>query len=465
VSDKLYFEELTFERIADICEFENPYGVIISVGGQTPNNRAKSLTKYGFNILGTSAENIEKAENRNKFSNLLDKLSIDQPSWNKFTKLEDAIDFAKRVGFPVLARPSFVLSGSNMKICHTQEDILNYAKNALEVSKDYPITVSKFIEGAKEIEVDSIAQKGIIKAFVISDHIENAGVHSGDASISFPPQELYVETLRRLRTIAAKIAKKLEITGPFNIQAIAKENKVFVIEVNLRASRTFPFISKVTGVDFIGMFVDSLFEKNIVGAQIDFTQYPFVASKVAQFSFARIKGADPVLDVEMASTGEVACFGDDLEEAFLKGMLSVGAVLPKKGIFISLGGTANKLKFAASLPNISKIGLPIYATAKTSRFLRKNGIKTTKLYKIHEKKIPNVLEIFQQKKVDLAINLTDQNYKKDINDDYEIRRSAVDHNIPLFTNEKKAELFLRAFSMYKLEDLMVKEWSEYAKAG
>lgn len=464
MSDKLYFEELTFERIADIYEYENPTGVIISVAGQTPNNRSKSLTKYGFKILGTTAENIEKAEDRNKFSDMLDRLSIEQPSWNKFSKLSDAIKFSRRVGFPVLARPSFVLSGSNMKICNNEDDIESYAKSALEISSEYPITISKFIEDAKEIEIDAVAQKGIVKSYIFSDHIENAGVHSGDASISFPPQELYIETLRRLKIITFEIAKNLNITGPFNIQAIAKDNKIFIIEVNLRASRTFPFISKVTGIDFVGMFVDSLFGENVKKVKIDSTDYPFVASKVAQFSFSRIKGADPVLDVEMASTGEVACFGEDLEEAFLKSMISVGAIYPSKGIFISLGGDANKIKFKDSIVNLLKIGLPIYATAKTSRFLNKNGLKTTKLYKIHEGKKPNVLEIFQKGKIDLAINLTDQSFKKDINDDYAIRRSAVDHNITLFTNDKKAELFLRAVAKYKLYDLKVKEWKEYARS-
>jgi len=461
ISDKLYFEELTFERIADIYEFENPHGVIVSVGGQTPNNRAKALKKFGFNVLGTDPRNIDRAENRGKFSKLLDTLSIKQPPWDEFSDLKSGISFAKKVGFPVLARPSYVLSGSNMKIAYSVEGLKSYAETSSRISKDYPITISKFIEDAKEIEVDCVAEKGKIKAFIVSEHVENAGVHSGDATIIFPPQKLYIETLRRLRRVAEDIAKALSITGPFNIQCLARDNDIFVIELNLRASRTFPFISKVTGVDFIKLSVDAFFNKNTAPASINLSHFDFVAAKVAQFSFARLIGADPVSDVEMTSTGEVACFGDSEEEAFLKAELSVGGRIPKKGVFLSLGGEQNKLDFLESSYRLSKLNLPIFSTEKTAKFLNKNGVSAKKLFKIHEGKAPNILQVFRKREVDLAINIVDRNVKKDINDDFAIRRFAVDQNIPLFTDKKKAELFIKALVEVDLEKIPVKRWSEY----
>ncbi|MBI4089745.1 MAG: carbamoyl-phosphate synthase (glutamine-hydrolyzing) large subunit [Candidatus Levybacteria bacterium] len=459
VSDRLYFEELTFERIADIYDFEKPYGAIISVGGQTPNNRAQSLKQYGAIILGTDPMDIEKAEDRNKFSKLLDKLNILQPAWNKFSTLKSAFSFCKEVGYPVLIRPSFVLSGTLMRICHNEQDLRYFLKKATYVSKEYPITVSKFIEDAKEIELDAIAQKGEIITSVISEHVEDAGVHSGDASIVLPPQKIYVETQKQIEEIARKLAIELKITGPFNIQFLAKNNKVQVIEVNLRSSRTYPFISKVTGVDFIKVAVDSFFGEN--KRTIKIPQINFVAAKVAQFSFARLTGADPILHVEMASTGEVACFGEDIEEAFLKGQLAVGEKIPQKGIFLSLGAEENKINFLENAKKLATIGIPIYATEKTSLFLIKNGIKAKRLYKIHEKKSPNILECFQKEKIDLAINIVDSHVRKITDDDYAIRRSAVDHNISLFTNIQKAELFIKAVTSKKLEDLPIKSWNEY----
>ena len=459
-TDRLYFEELTFERIIDIYEFENPFGIIVSVGGQTPNNRANALYKYGAKILGTHPKNIEKAENRSKFSALLDKLKIEQPAWNKFSSNSQALKFAQKVGFPVLVRPSFVLSGSNMKIVYTKDELQTYLKKMLIVSKDYPVTISKFIQEAKEIEIDAVAQGGILKTLAISEHIENAGVHSGDATIVFPPQKIYIETFKQLRNVAKKLANELSITGPFNIQCLAKDNNISVIEINLRSSRTFPFISKITGVNLMDLSVDAFFGKAI-NTPINPMNYDFVAIKAAQFSFSRLSGADPVLDVEMTSTGEVACLGQDPEEAFLKAELSVGNKIPNKGIFVSLGGEENKVKFLDAVIGLAKIKLPIYATEKTSKFLNENGLKTMPLYKIHENKKPNILEIFQLGKVDLAINITDHHFKKDVNDDYPIRRSAIDHNIPLFTNLKKAELFIKAISTKKLKDLEIKSWDEY----
>lgn len=460
ISDRLYFEELTFERIADIYEFENPFGVIVSVGGQTPNNRAKALKSYGCKILGTNPDNIDRAEDRNKFSSLLDLLSIKQPEWSRLSTLKSSLRFAERVGYPVLIRPSYVLSGSNMRICYNESQLREYLNTPSLMSEDFPVTVSKLIEGAKEIEVDCVAQKGKIKAFVISEHIENAGVHSGDASILLPPQKLYFETLRRLKNIAYDIAKTLNVTGPFNMQCIAKDNEVYVIEVNLRSSRTFPFISKVTRVNLIKLATDAMFKNNIPEVPINLLDYNFVAAKVAQFSFARLTGADPVLGVEMASTGEAACFGQTAEEAFLTAELSVGGKIPKKGIFISLGGDENKVMFLETVKRLCKLGLPLYTTEKTGQYLKKNGISAQKLYKIHENKYPNILEYFRMGKVDMAINLTDKDIKKDIDDDYAMRRSAIDQNIPLFTNMKKAEMFVKAITRKEGKD-DVRPWSEY----
>jgi len=459
ISDRLYFEELTFERIADIYEFESPFGIIVSVGGQTPNNRAKSLTAQGFNILGTSTKDIDRAEDRSRFSRLLDDLSIIQPAWNKFTDIKSAVEFSEKVGFPVLIRPSYVLSGTSMRICHNKEELSVFISEAVLVSKEYPLTVSKFIEEAKEIELDAVSEKGEVKAFVISEHVENAGVHSGDATIVLPAQKIYLETQRKIEEVGKKLAKALSITGPFNIQFLAKDNKISVIEINLRSSRTFPFISKVTGVDFIKLSVDAFFNKNL--PVVPTNSIKFTAAKVAQFSFSRLTGADPVLDVEMASTGEVACFGEDIEEAFLKGEIAVGAVIPKKGIFISLGGEKNRVDFLKSIERLKQVKLPIYATKNTSIFLKKNGLVTKVLHKLHEKKSPNILDFFQRGQVDLAINIDDKNVKKEINDDYAIRRSAVDHNIHLFTNLKKADLFIKALVEKNLDSLPVKSWDEY----
>ncbi len=480
VSNRLYFEELTFERIADIYDFENPYGIIVSVGGQTPNNRAKALKSYGANILGTDPKNIERAEDRTQFSKLLDTLGIKQPLWNKFTNVEKASEFCKTVGFPVLLRPSFVLSGTLMRICHNQQELIHYLNDATEVSKEYPITVSKFIEEAKEIELDGVAQKGSAGPLIISEHIENAGVHSGDATIVLPPQRINAETKAKIEDVGKKLAHALSITGPFNIQFLAKDNNISVIEINLRASRTFPFIAKVTGIDLIKLSVDAFFDRHSgererlqnrfwtslstlssrPKGQNDKSSLPFVAVKVPQFSFARLTGADPILHVEMASTGEAACFGEDVEEAFLKGEIAVGGHIPKKGIFISLGGQENKMRMLETIKLLPSLRLPLYATEKTSVFLKKNGIDASRLYKIHEKKSPNILDFFQKRKIDLAINLLEENPQDD-SDHYTIRRAAIDFNIPLYTNRQKAKLFIKAIATKKLEDMPIKSWGEY----
>jgi len=461
ISDRLYFEELTFERIADIYEFENPTGVVISVGGQTPNNRAQSLKNYGCHILGTDPVDIDRAEDRSKFSALLDELNIKQPPWNKFINIFEAIKFAKKVGFPVLIRPSYVLSGSSMKICHNDIELQKYITNATNVSQEYPVTVSKFILEAKEIEADCVAERGVLKSFIVSEHVEHAGVHSGDASIILPPKHLYTDTVQRIRKIAEDIAKALSITGPFNMQCLAKNNQVLVIEVNLRASRTFPFISKVIGVNFIKRATDAFFHKDIPKTNDDFMHLPYVAAKVAQFSFSRLTGADPILDVEMASTGEVACFGNTVEEAFLLAELSVGGVIPKKGIFVSIGGDKNKQEFLESAKCLITLNLPIYATEGTAKLLNSNGVKAKKLYKIHENKSPNIVEYFLEGKADMVVNVIDRTANKDVHDGYEIRRSAVDQNMMLFTNMQKASLFIKAITTLKLDDLPIKSWDEY----
>lgn len=458
-SDRLYFEELTFERIADICEFEQPSGVIVSVGGQTPNNRVKTLDAYGLPILGTSAANIDRAEDRHKFSHLLDTLGIRQPAWASFTSLPELRAFAQRAGYPVLVRPSYVLSGSAMKVCYNQEQLERYTREASEVSPAYPVTVSKFFQKVKEVELDAVAQYGDIKALVISEHIENAGVHSGDATIVLPPQTINAQTRARITEVGRAIARALQITGPFNMQFLARENQVYVIETNLRASRTFPFISKVTGVNLIALFVDALFAENLPVVCVP--EPTFVAVKAPQFSFSRLTGADPVLHVEMASTGEVACFGEDLQEAYLKAILATGGHIPHKGIFISLGGEDKKVQFLESARLLATLGLPLYATEKTCNFLREHGIKTTMLYKLHEQKSPSILTAFRNHEVDLAINVVDSQILQEEDDGYAVRRYAIDHHIPLFTKLKQARLFTRALVDKDLESIPIKSWSEY----
>lgn len=459
ISDRLYFEEITFERITDIYEFEKSLGIIVSVGGQTPNNQVKALHAYGVRILGTHPENIDKAEDRNKFSKLLDRLNIKQPAWQSFTTIKEAESFSEKVGYPVLIRPSYVLSGSAMNICYSKYDLEQYIQEASIISEEYPVTVSKFFEKSKEIEFDGVAQKGNIKASIISEHIENAGVHSGDATVLLPTQDVTDKTKRKIEAVGEKLIKTLKITGPFNIQFLAKNDEVYVIELNARASRTFPFISKVTGLNFINLFVECLFRKYVFAKHIKIPN--FSAVKVPQFSFSRLLGADPVLRVEMSSTGEVACFGKTPEEAFLKGFLSTGGHIPKKGIFVSLGGTEKKERFLESARLLTKINLPIYATEKTSIFLKENGVSTTMLYKIHEHKSPNMVDYFREKKIDLAINIVDRNIKKDIDDDYITRRATIDNNIPLFTKIKNARLFVKAITLHHNSFLKTLSWKDY----
>lgn len=462
ISDRLYFEELTFERITDIYEFESPMGVIVSVGGQTPNNRAKALHDHGIKILGTNPNDIDRAENRSKFSAMLDQLDIKQPAWEAFSTLEDAERFAEKVGFPVIIRPSYVLSGAAMNLCFSNKDLEKYISEATKISQEYPVTVSKFFDRAKEIELDAVAQSGDVKAAIISEHIEYAGVHSGDASIMLPPQTLRREMQNRMLAAGENIAKVLKITGPFNIQFLLKDDEIYIIETNLRASRTFPFIAKVTGINLIKLFTKALFEKHI--PKVNTPIYKFCAVKVPQFSFARLTGAEPKVGIEMASTGEVACFGEDIEEAYLKALLSVSPKVPERGIFVSIGGDDKKAAFLKTAKLLPELKRPIYATEKTYKFLKDNGIKSKLLYKIHEKKSPNILDEFQAKKIDLCINITDKNIIKEVNDDYMIRRTAADNNIFVFTKIKTTQLFISSMVKKGLSGLKIKSWNDYLKS-
>lgn len=461
--DRLYFEELSFERVVDIYEFEKSQGVIVSVGGQTPNNIARKLDKFGVKILGTAASDIDRAEDRNKFSKLLDSLEIKQPAWNSFSNLESLLKFAEAVGYPVLIRPSYVLSGAAMNICYTKNELKHFIKKASDIGRAHPVTVSKFITNAREIEYDGVAEGGKVKVYAIANHIEHAGVHSGDATIVYPAERVRFFSGSRMIEIAEKLAASLNITGPFNIQFMVKDNEVYVIEMNLRASRTLPFISKATGVNFADVAVDAFFKK----ASEYKIRYPdYVVVKAPQFSFARLEGADPILRVEMASTGEVACFGETAEEAYLKSLISTGLSLDNKTALVTVGGDENKLRFAESVWRLKNLGFKLYATYNTHMFLKSKGVRTTLVNKVYENKKPNVIDIIEQKKVSLVINLSekgvsDREFEKNVSDGYLIRRAAIDNNISLFTDLNSARLFVRAIDQYKMKDLKIKEWKEY----
>jgi carbamoyl-phosphate synthase large subunit len=459
VSDRLYFEELTFERIADIYDFEQPYGLIVSVGGQTPNNRAQALHDYGCQLLGTQAEDIDHAENRSIFSQLLDRLEVRQPEWNSFNTLEELATFAERVGFPVLVRPSYVLSGSAMKVCDTLEELVRYTQQAAALSPEQPVTVSKFFEYAREIEFDAVAQDGQVKASIVSEHIENAGVHSGDATIVLPPQNISESIQTKVREIGYKIAAALNITGPFNIQFLLKDGQVYVIETNLRASRTFPFIAKVTGINLMELFVDALFTPEVM--PVEMPKIPFVAVKAPQFSFNRLDGADPVLSVEMASTGEVACFGEDVEEAYLKARIATGNKVPRQGIFIGMNGEEKHEALVESLPHLQKLGLPLFAIEGTWEFLRTHGVEATLLHYSPEQGEATVEGYFRAGKIDLAIVAVAGRLQQEGDEFAVIRRLAIDCNIPLITKIKQTRLTLKALAEKDLATLPVKAWDEY----
>ncbi|RJQ34346.1 carbamoyl-phosphate synthase (glutamine-hydrolyzing) large subunit [Candidatus Parcubacteria bacterium] len=464
MSDRLYFDELSLERVLDIVEFEQPSGVVVSMGGQVPNNLALSLYKNKVKILGTSPENIDSAENRHAFSALLDRLHIDQPSWTEVGTHEEAALAAGKIGYPVLVRPSYVLSGAAMKVAADKESLLKFLKRAADVSPDHPVVISKFIENAREIEIDGVAQKGKLVVYAITEHVENAGTHSGDATVVLPPQRTYIETIKGAKDMTRAILKELKITGPFNIQFIAKENRIQVIELNVRASRSFPFVSKVTGYNFAELAVRAMLGENIEG-QYRTLELDYVAVKSPQFSFSRIKGADPRSRVEMASTGEVACFGDTYAEALLKSMLASGFRLPKKNVLVSLGQEENKQKLLPSLRMLSGMRFKLYATEHTADFLTLNDIPCEKVFKISSGQSPNVSELLENGTLDLIINIPTRAFVGESTDGFIIRRKAVDMNIPLITNRQLAEGFIAALAETesKGNGLNAKAWAEYRK--
>ncbi len=461
ICDKLYFEELTFERVLDICEKENPLGVVISMGGQIPNNLALPLHNTGIRILGTSPIDIDGAENRHKFSQLLDNLGVDQPQWEELTSMNEAEKFADRVGYPVLIRPSYVLSGAAMSIALSKNELKEYLKKASEVSSEHPVVISKFIMGGKEIEIDAVANQGDLYCYAISEHVENAGVHSGDATMVLPPQRTYLETMRRIKVIARKIAMSLMITGPFNIQFIAKDNDVKVIECNLRASRSFPFVSKVFKINFVDLAIKIIMGKQLPRLDKSSFDLDYVGVKAPKFSFTRLKGSDPVLGVEMVSTGEVACLGDDFNEAFLKSLISVGFKLPKKNILISTGPIDSKAEFMTSARLLTKLGYRFYATKGTANFMKANGIGANILHWPLENKEPNTLTYIADGKIDLVINIPKNIEKEELDNDYLIRRKAIDFNVPLITNLQLAKRFVDAIYRVPFKDLQVKSWDDY----
>ena len=459
--DRLYFDELTFERVMDIYELENPHGVIVSVGGQIPNNLALKLDSAGVNLLGTSATSIDNAEDRHKFSSMLDKLEIDQPRWRELTTMNDVYDFVDQVGFPVLVRPSYVLSGAAMNVCSNKVELEQFLQLAANVSKKHPVVVSEFIQHAKEIEFDAVADRGNVIAYAISEHIEFAGVHSGDATIQFPPQKLYVETARRIKKIARKIAEALSISGPFNIQFLAKENDIKVIECNLRASRSFPFVSKVLKINFIELATRIMTGEEVTPPNKSAFDLDYVGVKASQFSFSRLQKADPVLGVDMASTGEVGCIGDDSNEAILKSMLSVGYTIPKKNVLLSTGDAKQKAEMLSTCRMLVGKGYNLYATDGTYRFLVENNVPATRVFWPSEAGEPQALTMLQDRKIDLVINIPKNLTQIELDNGYKVRRAAVDFNIPIITNTRLASAFINAFCTIPVENIQIKSWDEY----
>ena len=460
--DRLYFDELTFERVMDILDLETPHGTILSVGGQIPNNLAMKLDAQGVNILGTSAQSIDNAEDRHKFSSMLDNLGIDQPAWRELTSMDVIHKFIAEVGFPVLVRPSYVLSGAAMNVCSNPEELERFLRLAANVSKEHPVVVSQFIQFAKEIEMDAVAQNGEIKAYAISEHIEFAGVHSGDATIQFPPQKLYVETMRRLKKVSAKIAKALNISGPFNIQFLAKNNDIKVIECNLRASRSFPFVSKVLKINFIDLATRIMLGENVEKPSKSAFDLDYVGIKASQFSFSRLQGADPVLGVDMSSTGEVGCIGDDTSEALLKAMLSVGQRVPEKSVLLSTGTPKQKADMLDSAHLLHNHGYKIYATGGTHQFLNDNGIPAIRVYWPSQPDMqPQALDLLHNKEIDMVVNVPKNLTPTELSNGYKIRRAAIDLNVPLLTNARLAAAFISAFTSMTVDDIEIKSWDEY----
>ena len=460
--DRLYFDELTFERVLDIIEMENPHGVVVSTGGQIPNNLAMWLDAENVPILGTSAKDIDNAEDRAKFSAMLTERGINQPEWSALTSMEDISKFVDRVGFPVLVRPSYVLSGAAMNVCSNEDELKKFLQLAANVSVDHPVVVSKFIEHAKEIEMDAVAKNGEILAYAISEHIEFAGVHSGDATIQFPPQKLYVETVRRIKRVSKEIAAALHINGPFNIQFMARDNDILVIECNLRASRSFPFVSKVLKLNLIELATKVMLGLNVEKPNKNLFDLDYVGIKASQFSFNRLQKADPVLGVDMSSTGEVGCLGDDTNQALLNAMLSVGHRIPKHTVLLSTGGAKQKAELLDTARTLIKHGYELYATGGTSRYLAENGVANTMVYwPSDEGKQPQALTLMHERKIDMVVNIPKDLTQHELTNGYKIRRTAIDLNIPLITNSRLASAFIHAFCTLNLDDLEIKSWSEY----
>lgn len=460
--DRLYFDELTFERVMDIIDLETPHGTILSTGGQIPNNLAMKLDAQNVKILGTQAIDIDHAEDRHKFSAMLDELGIDQPAWRELTSMDDIHSFIEDVGYPVLVRPSYVLSGAAMNVCSNDEELERFLQLAANVSKEHPVVVSAFIQNAKEIEWDSVAQDGEIKLYAISEHIEFAGVHSGDATIQFPPQKLYVETIRRIKKISSKIAKALHISGPFNIQYLAKNNEIKVIECNLRASRSFPFVSKVSKINFIDLATKVMLGIPVEKPNSNVFDLDYVGIKASQFSFSRLQGADPVLGVDMSSTGEVGCLGESTSEALMTSMLSVGHRIPKKGVLLSTGSAKQKADLLESVHRLHKKGYQLYATAGTHRYLNDNGIPAILVHWPSEAdKEPQALDLLHRKQIDFVVNIPKNLTSNELTNGYKIRRAAVDLNVPLITNARLASAYIRAFCDLTVDDIEIKSWDEY----
>ena len=463
--DSLYFEELSLERVRDICEREKPLGVIVSMGGQTPNNLASRLEDAGIKVLGTAPSNIDRAENRHRFSRLLDELGIAQPEWKELISLDDAREFSNRVGYPVLVRPSFVLSGAAMGVATNDQELETYLKKAADVSPEHPVVITKFLENAKELEIDAVAAGGELVAHAISEHVENAGVHSGDATLVLPPQRTYLETSRRIRRITEKIARALRIYGPFNIQFVAKANDVKVIECNVRASRSFPFVSKVLKVNFVDLATKAMLGYPVPRTDGSAMGIDYVGVKAPQFSFTRLDGADPTLGVEMASTGEVACLGTDFEEAFLKALSAVGYRMPLKNVLLSTGPTKDKASFVESARLLQERGIQLYATRGTADFLAAQGIESVPLHWPLEEKKPNVIDFISQRRFDLVINIPKNFQEAELTNDYLIRRRSVDFGIPLITNIQLAQRFVEAVVQKTVDNLEIRSYSEYPHSG
>ena len=459
--DRLYFDELTLERVLDITDLETPKGVIVSTGGQIPNNLALRLQNEHVPILGTSAEDIDHAEDRHKFSAMLDRIGVDQPRWRELTTMDDIYRFVDEVGFPVLIRPSYVLSGAAMNVVSNREELEHFLTLATNVSKQYPVVVTEFIEHAKEIEIDAVAKNGEMLIYAISEHVEFAGVHSGDATMVFPPQKMYVETMRRIKKIAREVARMLNISGPFNMQLMAKDNEIKVIECNLRASRSFPFVSKVLKVNFIDIATKVMLGVDPEVPHKSAFELDYVGIKAPQFSFSRLQKADPVLGVEMASTGEVGCLGEDFHEAILKAMLSVGYTIPRKNILLSTGDSRSKMDMLSAAKALQAKGYDIFATRGTAVFLETNGVHATVLHWPDQDEQPNTLTYIKEKKIDLVVNIPKNLSKDELNNDYTVRRSAIDFNIPLITNARLASAFINAFCRLSKEDVRIKSWNEY----